>query len=71
MNLYRKDKMLRMKFEDEQKYADVTAFIKVVRKYEHITELAPAIMHELIEKIVSPAVTELSKSAFTTVLTLP
>ncbi|MCI7804249.1 MAG: recombinase family protein [Oscillospiraceae bacterium] len=36
----------------EQKSADVTAFIKVVRKYEHITVLTPEIMHELIEKIV-------------------
>ena len=36
----------------EQKSADVTAFIKVVQKYEHITELTPEIMHELIEKIV-------------------
>ncbi len=29
-----------------------TAFIKAVQKYEHITELMPEIMHELIEKIV-------------------
>lgn len=36
----------------EQKSADATAFIKVVQKYEHITELTPEIMHELIEKIV-------------------
>ena len=36
----------------EQKSADVTAFIQVVQKYEHITELTPEIMHELIEKIV-------------------
>ena len=36
----------------EQKSADVTAFIKAVQKYEHITELTPEIMHELIEKIV-------------------
>lgn len=36
----------------EQKSSDVTAFIKVVHKYEHITELTPEIMHELIEKIV-------------------
>ena len=36
----------------EQKSADVTAFIKAVQKYEHITELIPEIMHELIEKIV-------------------
>ena len=31
----------------EQKSADVTAFIKAVQKYEHITELTPEIMHEL------------------------
>lgn len=36
----------------EQKSADVTAFIKAVQNYEHITELTPKIMHELIEKIV-------------------
>ena len=36
----------------EQKSADVTAFISVVQKYEHITELTPEIVHELIEKIV-------------------
>ena len=36
----------------EQKSADVMAFIKAVQKYEHITELTPEIMHELIEKIV-------------------
>ena len=36
----------------EQKSADVSAFIKAVQKYEHITELTPEIMHELIEKIV-------------------
>lgn len=36
----------------EQKSADVTAFIRVVQKYEHITELTPEIMHELIEKII-------------------
>ncbi len=36
----------------EQKCADVNSFIKVVQKYEHITELTPEIMHELIEKIV-------------------
>lgn len=35
----------------EQKYTDVNSFIKVVRKYEHITELTPKIMHELIDKI--------------------
>ena len=37
----------------EQKSADVTAFLSIVRKYEHITEITPEIMHELIEKIVN------------------
>ena len=36
----------------EQKSSDVTAFVKLVQKYEHITELTPEIMHELIEKII-------------------
>ena len=36
----------------EQKSTDVSAFIRAVQKYEHITELTPEIMHELIEKIV-------------------
>lgn len=36
----------------EQKTADTAEFIKVVKKYEHITELTPELMHELIEKIV-------------------
>ena len=30
----------------------MNSFIKVVQKYEHITELTSEIMHELIEKIV-------------------
>ncbi len=36
----------------EQKSSDVTAFIKLVQKYEHIETLTPEIMHELVEKIV-------------------
>lgn len=36
----------------EQKSANVTAFIRAVQNYEHITELTLEIMHELIEKIV-------------------
>ncbi|MCI6582646.1 MAG: recombinase family protein [Oscillospiraceae bacterium] len=36
----------------EKKSSDVTAFLEIVRKYEHITRLTPEIMHELIEKIV-------------------
>ncbi len=36
----------------EQKSSDVTAFLKVVHKYEHIETLTPEIMHELVEKIV-------------------
>ena len=44
--------------EDEQKklrttVAELTTYIEnAEQKYEHITELTPAIMHELIEKIV-------------------
>ncbi|MCM1275439.1 MAG: DUF4368 domain-containing protein [Lachnospiraceae bacterium] len=38
--------------ETEQKTADVTNFIKLVRKYTYINELTPEIMHELVEKIV-------------------
>lgn len=36
----------------EQKSSDITAFQKVVHKYEHIEKLTPEIMHELVEKIV-------------------
>ena len=36
----------------EQKSSDVTAFLKVVHKYEHIEKLTPEIMHELIDKII-------------------
>ena len=36
----------------EKQASDVTAFLKAVHKYEHITKLTPEIMHELIEKIV-------------------
>ena len=30
----------------------MTAFLAIVRKYEHIKTLIPEIMHELIEKII-------------------
>ena len=36
----------------EQKTADVSNFIQLVRKYTFINELTPEIMHELVEKIV-------------------
>ncbi|MGN0552238.1 MAG: DUF4368 domain-containing protein [Oscillospiraceae bacterium] len=36
----------------EQKIADVTQFLSIVRKYTNITELTPEIMHEFVEKIV-------------------
>ncbi len=36
----------------EQKIADVTQFLSIVRKYTNITELTPEIIHEFIEKIV-------------------
>ncbi len=35
----------------KQKSSDVTAFLKVTHKYEHIETLTPEIMHELIDKI--------------------
>lgn len=34
----------------EKQASDVTAFLKAVHKYEHITKLTPEVMHELIEK---------------------
>ncbi len=36
----------------EQKSADTSQFLEIVRKYTEITELTPEIMHELVEKIV-------------------
>ena len=36
----------------EQKSSDVTAFLKVVHRYEHIETLTPEIMHELVAKII-------------------
>ena len=36
----------------EQKSSDVTAFLNVIKQYEHITVLTPKIMHELVDKIV-------------------
>ena len=36
----------------EQKTADVSNFIQLVRKYTYINELTPEKMHELVEKIV-------------------
>ena len=38
--------------EKEQKSADTSQFLEIVRKYTEITELSPEIMHELIERIV-------------------
>lgn len=38
--------------DSEKKSSDVSAFLEVVHKYEHIEKLTPEIMHELIEKIV-------------------
>ena len=38
--------------EKEQKSADTSQFLEIVRKYTEITELTPEIMHELVEKIV-------------------
>ena len=36
----------------DSKSDDVTAFLKVVHKYEHIEKLTPEIMHELVDKII-------------------
>ena len=36
----------------EQKSSDVTAFLNVIKQYEHITVLTPKIIHELIDKII-------------------
>lgn len=36
----------------KHKSADMTSFIKVVQKHEHISELTPEIMNKLIEKII-------------------
>ncbi|MDE5578241.1 MAG: DUF4368 domain-containing protein, partial [Oscillospiraceae bacterium] len=36
----------------EQKTADISNFIQLVRKYTHLNALTPEIMHELVEKIV-------------------
>ena len=38
--------------EKEQKSADTSQFLEIVRKYTEITVLTPEIMHELIERIV-------------------
>ena len=38
--------------EKEQKSADTSQFLKIVRKYTKIMELTLEIMHELIERIV-------------------
>ncbi len=35
----------------EQKSADITQFIDIVKKYTEISVLTPEIMHELIERI--------------------
>lgn len=36
----------------KQKSSDVSAFLNVIKQYEHITVLTPKIMHELIDRIV-------------------
>ena len=36
----------------EQKNSDISHFLQIVRKYEHIPELTPKLMHEFVEKIV-------------------
>jgi len=37
--------------EREQKTSDINQFIKIVQKYELVSEITPEIMHELIERI--------------------
>lgn len=39
----------------EQKSADTSRFLEIVRRYTQITEFTPEIMHELIEKIAAHA----------------
>ena len=36
----------------EQKYADTSQFLEIVKKYEHIEEITHEIIRELVEKIV-------------------
>ena len=36
----------------EQKSSDISHFLQIVRKYEHISEFTPKLMHEFIEKII-------------------
>ena len=38
--------------QTEQKTADISNFIHLVRRYTYVNELTPEIMHELIDKIV-------------------
>ncbi len=38
--------------EKEQKNSDISHFLEIVRKYEHVPELTPKLMHEFVEKIV-------------------
>ncbi|MBO6140948.1 MAG: DUF4368 domain-containing protein [Ruminococcus sp.] len=35
----------------EQQSDDISSFMKIVSKYEHLTDITPAQMHELIERI--------------------
>ena len=37
---------------NEQKSSDISHFLQVVRKYEHVSELTPKLMHEFIDKII-------------------
>ena len=36
----------------EQKSSDISRFLQIVRKYEHISELTPKLMHEFVDKII-------------------
>ncbi|MBQ9384987.1 MAG: DUF4368 domain-containing protein, partial [Ruminiclostridium sp.] len=36
----------------ERKSSDISHFLQIVRKYEHISELTPKLMHEFVDKII-------------------
>ena len=38
--------------EKEQKSCDISHFLEIARRYEHVSELTPKLMHEFVEKIV-------------------
>ncbi|MCM1523674.1 MAG: recombinase family protein [Ruminococcus sp.] len=46
------DELTKFVETNEQKSADASQFLEIVRKYEHIDEITPEIIRELVEKIV-------------------